>query len=166
MNVPRRALITAAILLILTCGARPAQAGSIPFIGNLEALGIEICPQSLCHAAIFAGFLRGQVGENADALGTFLTGIQHTDLPPDPTPELPEPPPALVTGGAFVFRFGLQRIPGDVVPGGLLFNVGGNLFLVLAELVTVDGQRLDATVVLDHNTFPPTVRALVEPSPQ
>ena len=156
MNALKRALISAAILLILTCGARPAHAASIPFI-NVNALGLELCPQSFCGAAIFVGLLHGQVGINPFALGTFAVGINHTDLPADGDPN-----PAFLTGGSFDFRFGLRRIRGGVVPGGVLFNNGDNTFLVLAELLTTENTLINAVVLLDHNTFPPTVRAAVQ----
>ena len=155
MRALKRALISAGILLILTCGARPAQAASIPFI-NVNAFGIELCPQSFCDAAIFAGLLQGQVGFNANALGTFVVGITHTDLP------TPQNPLTVLTGGAFDFRFFLRRIRGSVVPGGILFEVAQDKFIAVAELQPDDSdRRLDAMILLDHTTFPPTVTASV-----
>ena len=98
----KRALVSVAVLLTLTWGARPAQAVSIPFI-DVEAFGIELCQQSVCGAAIFVGVLHGDVGINPFALGTFSVAITH-----DP---LPEPDHAAsLTGGVFEFRVGLRRI--------------------------------------------------------
>jgi hypothetical protein len=151
----KKAIISAAILLVVTCGARPAQAASIPFI-NVGALGLELCEQNVCGAAIFVGFLKGQVGPFSNALGTFAVAINHTPLPPTPQDN-----PAFVTGGLFEFRFGLLRIRGGVVPGGLLLNNGNNTFTVQIDLVTTNGDNLAAEVLLNHNAFPPIVTATV-----
>lgn len=107
MNALKRALISAAILLILTCGARPAQAASVPLIFNVNAFGLELCPQSMCGAAIFVGVLDGQVGSNPSALGTFAVGITHTGLPDEGNPL------TVLAGGSFDFRFFLRRIRGS-----------------------------------------------------
>jgi hypothetical protein len=155
MNAVKRALTSAAILVILTCGARPAQAASIPFI-NVNAFGLELCPQSICGAAIFVGLLQGQVGLNPNAVGTFAVAVTHTDLPTT------ENPFTVLTGGSFDFRFFLRRIRGSVVPGGFLFEVVPNKFIAVAELQPDDSDRLlDAMILLDHTTFPPTVTASV-----
>jgi hypothetical protein len=77
MSAVKRAIISGVILLVVNGWARPAQA-SIPFI-NLEALGLELCQQSVCGAAIFVGLLKGQVGGNSNAFGTFAVGIKHTN---------------------------------------------------------------------------------------
>src|SRR5262245_56628466 len=127
MNAVKRALISATILLILTCGARPAQAASIPFI-SVNAFGIELCQQTVCGAAILPGFLKGQVGINPRALGTFVVGITHTPLPTE------ENPLTVLTGGSFEFRFFLRRIRGSVVPGGVLFEIEPDKFIAIAEL--------------------------------
>ena len=154
MTTAKRAIISGAILLVLTGWARPAQAG-IPFI-NVGALGLELCEQNVCGAAIFVGFLKGQVGPFPNALGTFAVAINHTPLPPTPQDN-----PAFVTGGLFEFRFGLLRIRGGVVPGGLLLNNGNNTFTVQIDLVTTNGDNLAAEVLLNHNAFPPIVTATV-----
>ena len=150
----KRAFLSAVILLVLTCGARPAQAASIPFI-DVDTFGLELCPQSICGAAIFVGVLHGQVGINPHALGTYSVAITH-----DP---LPEPlNAASLTGGVFEFRVGLRRIRG-VVAGGLLFNNGDNTFTVRAVLAILSGGSgtVTFTGLLDHNVFPPTVAGRV-----
>jgi hypothetical protein len=154
MTAAKRAIISGAILLLLAGWARPAQA-AIPFI-DVRAFGVELCEQAVCGAAIFVGFLGGQVGANQNAFGTFAVAINHTTLPPTPAQN-----PAFVTGGLFEFRFGLRRIRGGIVPGGLLINNGNGTFTVQTELVTTDGDHLDAVVLLDHTTFPPIVTARV-----
>jgi hypothetical protein len=154
MTAAKRVIISGAILLVLAGWARPAQAG-IPFI-DVRAFGLELCEQRVCGAAFFFGFVNGQVGPFTNALGTFAVAINHTDLPLTPAQN-----PAFVTGGLFEFRFGLLRIRGGIVPGGLLLNNGNNTFSVQMELVTFDNERLDAEVLLDHRVFPPIVTATV-----
>jgi len=150
MNGMKRAIISAAILLVLTCGARPAQAASIPFI-DVAAFGIELCPQSLCGSAIFAGLLFGQVEPNPNAVGASVAAINHqTPLPVNVDDAV------AITGGAFEFRFGLRRIRG-AVPFGVLVSNGDNTFTIVATLETTEGDLLDAVVFLDHNVFPPRV---------
>ena len=155
MSAVKRAIVSGVILLVLSGWARPAQA-AIPFI-DVRAFGLELCPQSFCGSAIFVGLLHGQVGFNPNALGTFAVGIKHTDLPLTPGSG-----PASLLGGAFDFRFGLRRIRGEVVPGGVLLNNGNNTFIVLADLDGPENSRFDAVVLLDHSVFPPTVLARVE----
>lgn len=160
MSAVKRAIVSGAILLVLTGWARPAQA-SVPFI-NLQALGLELCEQSVCGAAIFVGLLHGQVGLNPNALGTFAVGIKHTDLPPAPSEENPFPEPALLLGGAFEFRFFLRRISGTVVEG-LIINNGDNTYSVgaLLDITSGGSGTLLALIQLDHNVFPPRVTAEV-----
>jgi hypothetical protein len=157
MSAIKRAIVSGAILLVLTGWARPAQA-SIPFI-NLQALGLELCEQAVCGAAIFAGLVHGQVGSNANALGTFAVAVNHTTLPPTP-----DSPPALVVGGAFDFRFLLRRIRGEIVEGLIIRNNDDpNTFSVGALLNITSGGSgtLLALIQLDHNVFPPRVTAEV-----
>lgn len=147
----RRGLTCAVIVLTLAAGLRPAEAASIPVI-NVNTFGIELCPQSICGAAIFTGLLQGQVGGNANALGTFLAALTHDPLPePYQTADL--------TGGVFELRVGLRRIRGIVLPGGTLLNNGDNTFAVDATLVITSGGfgTLHFQGVLNHNTFPPTI---------
>jgi hypothetical protein len=150
----KRAWVSAAIVLILACGARPAQAASIPFI-DVDTFGIELCPQSICGAAIFVGLLHGDVGANPHALGTFSVAITHEPLP-EPDHAAP------LTGGVFEFRVGLRRIRG-VVAGGVLFNNGDNTFSVRAVLAILSGGTGTVTFegLLDHNVFPPTIAGRV-----
>ena len=155
MDGMKRAIISTAILLVLTCGARPAQAASIPFI-DVAAFGVELCQQSVCGSALFAGVLFGNVGINPSAVGVFVVAINHqTPLPVN------EGDRVFITGGAFDFRFGLRRIRGAVRPFGILESTGDNTFTVVATLETTEGDLLDAVVILDHNVFPPRVVARV-----
>ena len=152
----KRAIISAAIVLIVTCAARPAQAGSIPFI-NVGAFGVEICEQaSPCGAAVFIGILQGRVGFNPFAFGTFVVAINHQTPLPDEEGEQ-----VFLTGGVFEFKFGLRQIQGAVLPFGTLTSNGDNTFDVDADLQTTEGDFLKARVVLDHTVFPPIVRGRV-----
>jgi len=68
----KRSIAFAAIVLALGVGSRPAEAASIPVI-NVNTFGIELCPQSICGAAIFTGLLEGQVGSLREAVDLALT---------------------------------------------------------------------------------------------
>lgn len=147
----RRAVACVVVLVTLGSWGRPAEAASVPVI-NVNTFGIELCPQSICGAAIFTGLIHGQVGANGSALGTFAAALTHDPLPePFQTAEL--------TGGLFEFRVGLRRIRGVVLPGGTLLNNGNNTFTVDATLLITSGGigTLHFTGVLNHNTFPPTI---------
>ena len=147
----KRIAAVAVTVFALGMGSRAAEAASVPVI-NVGAFGIELCPQSICGAAIFTGLLQGQVGANGHALGTFVAALTHDPLP-DPYQ------PAELTGGVFEFRFGLRRIRGVVLPGGTLFNNGDNTFTVDATLFITSGGvgTLHFQGLLNHNTFPPTI---------
>ena len=154
----KRALALLTVLTLVVPVTR-LEAASTPAI-NVNTAGIELCPQSICGAAIFTGFLFGQVGGNPAALGTFAVAVTHDDLPPPLQP-------ARINGGVFEFRVGLRRIRGVVLPGGTLFNNGDNTFDVDAVLAITSGGS--GTLVyhglLDHNVFPPTVVGPVSSTP-
>lgn len=140
------AVLTLGLVLLTT----PARAASVPVI-NVATYGIELCPQSICGAAIFTGVLYGQVGLRAFAAGTFAVAVVHEDLP-DPFET------SAITGGSFDLSIGLQHLKG-VVSGGTLYNNGNNTFTVDAMLTIVSGGSgtLHYRGLLNHNVFPPTV---------
>jgi hypothetical protein len=147
----KRAIACVVVLLTLGSWVRPADAASIPII-NVNTFGIELCPQSICNAAIFTGLIHGQVGANNGALGTFAAALTHAPLPePGDT--------AALTGGVVEFRVGLRRIRCVVLPGGTLLNNGNNTFTVDATLFIISGGigTLHFNGLLNHNTFPPTI---------
>lgn len=146
----KRAIVSAATLLVLASGVRSAEAVSVPFI-DVNTFGVELCPQSICGAAIFVGVLHGQVGANPNAFGTYAVAVTHAPLPP---PLMAAP----ITGGVFEFRIGLRRIRGVVV-GGMLVNNANNTFAAQATLLITSGGSgtVVFTGLLDHNVFPPTV---------
>jgi hypothetical protein len=145
-----RRSITALVVLAFLLSAAPARAASTPVI-NVMTYGIELCPQSVCGAAIFTGVFYGRVGLRPAAVGTFAVAVTHEDLPAPYQV-------AGVTGGVFELAVGLQRIKG-VVSSGTLFNNGDNTFTVDATLTIVSGGSgtLHYRGLLNHNVFPPTV---------
>jgi hypothetical protein len=147
----RRRIAYLTIGLLVIVGVRPAQTASNPVI-NVNTAGIELCPQFICGAAIFAGVFEGQIGGNNNAFGTFAAALTHDPLPgPFET--------ATITGGVFELRVGLRRIRGIVLPGGTLFNNNNNTFTVDATLVLTSGGTGSVPYhgILNHNTFPPTI---------
>ena len=142
----RRALAPV-ICTLLVLAAAPARAAALPSI-DAAAFGIELCPQSVCGAAIFAGVLNGRVGATP-ALGTFAVAVTHAPLP-DPFAESP------ITGGIFDLRLAGRDIRG-IVTGGTLRNLGNNTFKVTMTLAASDGRELTFEGLLDHNVFPPTI---------
>ena len=145
----KRAVSLLTTLMILVAGSRPVQAASNPLI-HVKVFGIELCPQFICGAAIFSGFVGGQVGTNPAAFGTFAVAILH-----DPLPQLQL---ADITGGVFEIRVGLRRIRGEV-SSGTLINNGDNTFTVLAVLTITHGGfgTMNFAGILNHNVFPPTI---------
>lgn len=145
-----RRTVATLVILALMLSVAPARAASTPVV-NVMTYGIELCPQSICGAAIFTGVLYGRVGSRPAVIGTFVVAVTHEDLPaPLGT--------AAITGGAFELAVGLQRIRG-VVSGGTLFNNGDNTFTVNATLTILSGGSgtLHYQGLLNHNVFPPTV---------
>ena len=142
-------------VLTLTLAVAPVRAASTPVI-NVKTFGLELCPQSICGAAIFAGFLVGQVGQNPNAVGTFIVAANFDgDLPDGENPTIG------LTGGVFELRVGLRRFRGVIVEGegSTLTFIGGDKFLVRAELQFTSGATGTAQYegILDHTVFPPTV---------
>jgi hypothetical protein len=154
----RRAVAVLSVFVMIVGGSRPLQAASTPVI-NVSTFGVELCPQSICGAAIFTGVLFGQVGNNPSAFGTFAVAVTHAPLP-DPFEAAP------VTGGEFELRVGIRRIRG-VVSGGTLFNNGNNTFTVQAELTILSGGSgvVYYTGLLNHNVFPPTIIGTIAQNP-
>jgi hypothetical protein len=143
-------VVSTVAILLLAGGIRPLLADSTPYM-NVATYGVELCSQDICGAAIFAGALSGQVGNNPRALGAFVVAVNH-----DP---LPAPfQSAAITGGSFDFKVGRRHISG-VVTGGTLFNNGNNTFTVHADLEITSGGNgtLAYDGLLNHNVFPPTV---------
>jgi hypothetical protein len=144
------------VVLILVAWVHPVRAISTPVI-DARTFGIELCPQSICGAAIFVGILHGQVGANPHAIGTFAVAVNHGPLPVaegDFTP---------ITGGGFEIKVGFRRLRGAVTEG-VIVNNGDNTFTVKAklEITSGGGGSLVYLGVLDHNVFPPTIAGTLQ----
>lgn len=144
--------VTALLLAvtILTAGASLTTAKSIPIIA-VSISGIELCTQSVCGAANFAGVIRGRVGNRNMATGNFQVAINHDPLPA-PHAE------SDITGGSWSLSSGQQLFSGTVADG-TLFNNGDNTFTVDAVMVLKKGGtgQLHYHGTLNHNNVIPTV---------
>jgi hypothetical protein len=140
------------IVLVLVAGALPVRASSTPVIaGNIS--GIELCPQSVCGAAIFVGTFAGQVGSNPRAFGTVAVAMTHDQLPgPGQT--------AAITGGTWTIRLLSGRtFSGLAIGGGTLLGNPDNTFAVSVDLLLTGGGvgTLTFDGLLSHRVFPPTI---------
>ena len=145
----RKAICVLAVGLALTLGSTAAVAVSVPSIEG-RVSGIELCPQFICGAAVFAGGFQGQVGINPHATGIIVAAFTHEDLP--------EPGEfSAITGGVWELRTVARRFQG-IVLGGTLFNNGDNTFRVRARLLLTSGGGGIVTFdgFLNHNTLIPT----------
>lgn len=143
----RRTTLSIALILVSTL---PVTAVSNPVItGNIA--GVELCPQSICGAAVFAGDFIGQV-DSRPARGVFWTGITHDPLPTEMGDI------SGIDGGVWLIRTRGQMFSG-VVADGTLTNNGDNTFTVALTLVLGRGGNGTLTFdgILDHNPFPPTI---------
>ncbi len=135
-------------LLFLLLFAAPVHAAAPTT--DAKVFGIELCAQSMCGSAIFAGILSGEVAGVETSLGTFAVSVTHEDLPTIPG-QL-----TAITGGAFELRPGTRTVRG-IVLGGTLTYLGNNEFLVQMVLFTRNAGTMAFQGVLSHNTFPPII---------
>lgn len=144
-----------AIAVVVILGTMPVQASSIPRIRGAVA-GIELCPQSICGAAVFVGLFRGQVGVNPLALGTMAVAVNH-----DPLPDVEDA--AAITGGFWQLHLLNGRRFVGAVTGGTLFNNGDNTYHVSVEMLLTSGGTgtLSFEGTLSHNSFPPTISGTI-----
>lgn len=145
----KKVVVTLGMVLALAGLARPVQAQT----GAAGVLGIELCPQSICGAAVFYGAIHVNVGENGRA-GTILGVIQHEDLP--------EPGQVgALTAGVLRLQFD-DEIFDLVLLGGVLVNNDDGTYGVAAFFF--DGLALiyfEGT--LNHNFFPPLIYGTLTP---
>jgi hypothetical protein len=145
------------LFTLVSLTANPAVAASPRVNGTIA--GIEICPQSVCGAAVFLFDFRGELNDRpARGFGWFA--IVHQDLPaPDAKSD--------ILYGTGVLTIGLHRLEIGVI-GGHLYGaelidmVGSDVFGVDAGLVIWNrrGQwRLHVfeNGLLDHETLIPTI---------
>jgi hypothetical protein len=135
-------------LMFLLLFAAPVHAAAPKT--DATAFGIELCAQSMCGSAIFAGILSGEVAGVETSLGTWAVSVTHDDLPTLPGQQ------SAITGGTFELRAGTRKVRG-IVLGGTLTYLGNNEFLVQMVLFAHTAGTIAFQGVLSHNTFPPTI---------
>jgi hypothetical protein len=144
----RPALLVAALLLATI----PVAADSF-LQGDID--GIELCPQSFCGLAVFAGGFDGSIN-GAPRHGVFLAGINHDPQLPDENGESVN-----ITGGSFLIRVPFRTIQGAVL-GGLLTS-NGDLTFGVEMVLLVRGGGLETFVgTLRHDVFPPTIEGTIQ----
>jgi hypothetical protein len=142
-------LIVAAVILLV---ASRAMANSIPSLtGQLSDR--ELCPESICGSAIYAGSFEGTVDSRPTA-GSFWTGVKH---------QLPLPTAmnnsVAITGGKWLIWTKRRIYSGIIEDGGTITANGDNTFTIAAILHLRRGGVGSVAFVriLDHNVFPPII---------
>jgi hypothetical protein len=130
--------------------ASVAQAASVPSIDG-QVAGLELCPQFICGAAIFAGEFQGKIGANLDASAGMIAALTHGDLPTEIGDSTP------IYKGVWELKTPFRRISGAVL-GGRIVYIGENRFHVTATFVLINGGSGILTLdgILDHNPLIPT----------
>ena len=149
----RRVVVSSLLAIVLACSAITISADSRPALSGF-AFGIELCPQTWCGFALFAGQFQGQVNSRP-ADGGFVAAITHEDLP-----DVLQT--AAVTGGRFTITAGRRTFNGDVL-GGLILNLNGTQFCITMTLDITDGGNGQVYFrgLLDHGPFPPEIAGFV-----
>jgi len=149
----RRALAAVAIM-VAVAGAGAVRADSTPFVGIEH--GIELCPESICGVAIFAGVFQGRLGNNPNAVGVITVAVKHDPLPP-PGQQ------AAITSGTWQLVTAFKTIGGHVT--GELLAENTVQFDVTATLFIDHGGSGQATFtgLLDHTFFPPHIDGFITP---
>ena len=139
-------LLLAAILSVFLITVRSAIASSPAIVGELS--GVELCPESVCDAAIFTGTCDCIVNKR-HTVGFFWVAIQHEPLPnPSASSD--------IVGGKWTLTTLNGNFSGKVL-GGTIVNDNNETFNVTATLRLQKGGNGDLTVsVLDHSDFPPS----------
>ncbi len=136
----------------LSIFAAPAMGQSNPTItGNIS--GVELCPQSVCGAAIFTGTFQGSV-RSRPAAGFFWTAVNHDPLPTYLGQSV------AITGGKWNLSTVLRRFQGPVEGGTLTCSDMDCLTFdvrAVLELIKGGSGKICFSGVLDHTQFPPTV---------
>jgi hypothetical protein len=135
------------ILALLVVTVQPAIASNPVIVGEIS--GVELCPESVCDAAIFSGTCDCIVN-NRHTVGFFWVAIQHEALPVSLQS-------SAILGGKWNLTTLRGKFSGKVL-GGNIVNNGDNTFDVTARLRLQKGGTGDVIVsgVLDHTDFPPT----------
>jgi hypothetical protein len=147
----RRATTLLTVVLVVSLSTLLAAATTV--VGHVA--GRELCPQSICGAAVFVGDFVGQINSRP-ARGIFGAGIIYTE--PLPTVEHGTTP---ITGGTFVIHTRRATVSGAVTSGEIE-ALAGNTFQISLTMA-IDGGGTQAFVgILDHNVFPPTIVGEIE----
>jgi hypothetical protein len=151
----KRRLSICLLLVTLSAGAVTLRADSTPALQG-GVFGIELCPQSVCGAAIFVAAFNGQIG-NRPAAGTVTVAVTH-----DALPTLGGPPSA-ITGGVWSIQLLNGRKIAGRVTGGSLLQYASDLFLVAVDMEVDSGGSgtLSFNGVLSHRVFPPTISGTI-----
>ena len=155
----RLALLVVATLFMLGLTGRSAWAASNPVIAG-SVSGTELCPQSVCRAATFAGRFSGQPGD-----GYWSAGVKHSGLPPAGSC-------TQITGGRWQLIAGYRYFSGDVQQGSLCNTSSPgryDYFTVQAPLRLKKGGtgRVYVSGTLDHTPLyrsppqPPTFQGQI-----
>jgi len=147
-----------AVSLLLLAGSGSLVAVSRPVVQG-AAEGVELCPQSICQAAIFVAQFQGQVGQTANAVGYIAVAATHDPLP-DPYES------AAITGGHWELTAGRYVLGGSIAAGSL-FNNGDHTYTVNATLLLLRGGigTIYFEGILDHRVFPPTIEGTIRQNP-
>jgi hypothetical protein len=149
-NTMKRAAALVVAVTIILVAVHQTRATSNPII-DVDIFGIELCPQSVCGAADFAGVFEGRIGNTNFATGVFDVSVNHDPLPAPGKS-------AAITGGTWSLS-GRKGLFDGVVTRGTLFNNGNNTFAVYAVLELQQGGTGDLIFLgtLNHNTAIPTI---------
>jgi len=150
----RSRLSLCVLIAILAAGAVTVRADSSPAIQG-GVFGVELCPQSVCGAAIFVASFNGLVNARP-AVGTVSVAVKHDTLP------------ALgqssdVTGGFWSLQLLSGRKFSGKVTDGSIFQYDTDLFQVSVNMQITSGGTgtLGAVVILSHRMFPPTITGAI-----
>ena len=145
------------LVIVLALSPLTLVASSTPSFQGL-ASGIELCPQSICGAALFVGGFQGSVN-GRPASGIFVSAVNHDFLP-----EVGQD--AEIFGGLWSIHTWRGRFRGDVL-GGRLFNINDTQFCVEMTLRVLEGGtgEVNFTGILDHGPFPPTINGAITQAP-
>jgi hypothetical protein len=147
----RRAIVLT-FVLVVSFATLPLIA-STTFEGTID--GSDLCPQSICGAAVFAGDFIGQINSRP-ARGFFGAAITYTD--PLPSTDGATTP---ITGGTFVIHTRRGSVSGSVTEGTIEANPGNTFAISLTIAINGGGtQTFEGT--LDHNVFPPTIVGTIQ----
>ena len=146
-----------ALLIVLLVGASSVSANSTPVVAGSVQM-IELCPQSICGIALFAGIFQGRIGANPHAIGTVVVAVNH-----DPLPSPGDPCAGVL--GAWQIRT-LTRTIGGGAAGTLCATSPLTFDVNVGMLVTKGGSgTLGFSGVLDHTPFPPTLNGDIFQAP-